>query len=81
MKKYIILIYTVFISLAAFFSYLNHRFIGLPRTIGLMALSLIVSIILLILGKAGILALDERAANMINQLDFYDTLMHGMLGF
>jgi len=74
-------IIAILITLAAFFSYLNHRFIGLPRTIGLMALSLIVSIILLILGKIGILSLNTQAATMINQLDFYDTLMHGMLGF
>lgn len=72
-------ILAVLVTLAAVFSYINHRYLGLPRTIGLMILSLTVSISLLLLGKFSILSFD--AANFISQLNFYDTLMHGMLGF
>ncbi len=46
-------IITVLVVLAAIFSYINHRFFGLPRTIGLMALSLLVSLSLLGLGSFG----------------------------
>ncbi len=72
-------IIAILVTLAAFFSYINHRHLGLPRTIGLMAMSLTVSLFLLILGKINLVSFD--AANLLSQLDFYDTLMHGMLGF
>ncbi len=71
----------VLVTLAAFFSYVNYRYIRLPTTIGLMALSLALSIVLLLLGKAGLLAPDEHVGQLLSQLDFYDTLMHGMLSF
>ncbi len=74
-------IISVLVVLAAFFSYINHRYFGLPRTIGLMALSLIVSLSLLVLGSFGVVTLDEQVAGILTRLDFYDTLMHGMLGF
>ncbi len=72
-------IIAVLVTLAAIFSYINHRHLGLPRTIGLMVLSLTVSISLLLLGKFNLIAIE--AANFLSSLDFYDTLMHGMLGF
>ena len=74
-------IIAVLVVLAAKFSYINHRYFGLPRTIGLMALSLVVSSTLLVLGSFGVMTLDEQVAGMLTRLDFYDTLMHGMLGF
>ncbi len=74
-------IIVILITLAAFFSYLNNRYIGLPGTIGLMALSLLVSLALIVFGKTQIVGLDEQAGLMLSQLNFYDTLMHGMLGF
>ncbi len=67
------------VTLAALFSYINHRYFGLPRTIGLMALSLFVSLTLLLLGKLNIVTFDF--ANLMTEVDFYNTLMHGMLGF
>ena len=74
-------IIAVLVVLAALFSYINHRYFGLPRTIGLMALSLVVSFCLLMLGSFGVVTFDEQVAGMLRRLDFYDTLMHGMLGF
>lgn len=74
-------IIAVLVVLAALFSYINHRYFGLPRTIGLMALSLVVSLSLLVLGSSGVVTFDEQVAGMLARLDFYDTLMHGMLGF
>jgi CPA1 family monovalent cation:H+ antiporter len=74
-------IIVILVVLAAIFSYINHRFFYLPRTIGLMALSLLVSLSLLGLGSFGVVMLDEKVAGMLSRLDFHDTLMHGMLGF
>lgn len=74
-------IIAILITFAAIFSYLNERYIGLPRTIGLMALSLVFSLGLMTLGKMGYLSLAEMAGDMLAKLDFYNTLMHGMLGF
>jgi len=71
----------VLVTLAAFFSYVNYRYIRLPTTIGLMALSLTLSLVLLFLGKAGLFFLDDEVRQLLGHLDFYDTLMHGMLSF
>lgn len=70
----------VLITLAALFSYLNHRYLGLPRTIGLMALSLIISLGLLGLGSFGVLSMEMHAREIVGHIDFYGALMHGMLG-
>jgi CPA1 family monovalent cation:H+ antiporter len=71
----------ILVTLAAFFSYVNYRYIRLPTTIGLMAMSLAVSLGMLFLGKSGLVALDIHVAELLGRLDFYDTLMHGMLSF
>jgi len=44
---------TILVCLSAVFSYLNHRYIKLPVTIGLMAIALVMSLVLLLLGKLG----------------------------
>lgn len=74
-------IIAVLITFAAIFAYLNERYIGLPRTIGLMAMSLVFSLGLLALGKMGYFSLAEMAGEMLSTLDFHNMLMHGMLGF
>ena len=71
----------VLVTLAAFFSYVNYRYIRLPTTIGLMAMSLALSLVLLFLGKAGVLSIDEQVGQLLSGFNFYDTLMHGMLSF
>jgi CPA1 family monovalent cation:H+ antiporter len=70
------------LGLAAVFGYLNHRFLHLPRTIGLVLIAMAASL--------GALAIDRlvpgwgvgpglRAA--LIEIDFSAALMHGMLGF
>lgn len=68
------------VTLASVFAYINHRFVRLPTTIGLMLISLVISIVILFLGKMGI-HFDAFAADMIRTVDFDQTLMHGMLSF
>lgn len=74
-------IVAILVTVAALFGFVNERFIGLPRAIGLMAMSLIFSLTLMILGKMGYFSLAEYAQELLSKLDFYNTLMHGMLGF
>lgn len=67
-------------TLAAIFSYINHRFIKLPTTIGLMLITLLMSLGLILSGALG-LDLEAEAKQVIAQIDFSQTLMHGMLSF
>lgn len=67
-------------TLAAIFSYVNHRFIKLPTTIGLMLITLLMSLGLILSGMLG-LGLEAEAKQIIAQIDFSQALMHGMLSF
>ena len=71
----------ILVTLAALFAYLNHRFIQLPATIGIMLIALLFSLATIALGKLGLFEVRAYAAILIRSIDFYDTLMHGMLSF
>ena len=73
-------ILAILITLSAGFSYLNHRFIRLPTTIGLMVIALLVSLGLAALGPLGF-GLEEDAHRLLASIDFDETLLHGMLSF
>lgn len=68
------------LALAAIFSYLNHRFLKLPTTVGLMIIGMAASVVLVVLGEV-FPALEARAREELAGIDFNRTLMHGMLGF
>jgi CPA1 family monovalent cation:H+ antiporter len=70
----------ILVTLAAAFSYVNHRYIRLPNTIGLMLISLLVSLGLIALGPLG-LGLEADARQFLENIDFDETLLHGMLSF
>jgi CPA1 family monovalent cation:H+ antiporter len=72
-------ILAVITTIAAIFSWLNHRFIRLPNTIGLMVLSLAFSLCLVILSKLYAPAADPLK-RMLVEVEFDRTLLHGMLG-
>ncbi len=69
---------TILVCISALFGYLNHRVLRLPVTIGLMAIALAMSLILLLLGKLGF-DINVRAEAFIRSIDFNEALMHGML--
>jgi CPA1 family monovalent cation:H+ antiporter len=71
---------TAVIVLTAVFSYLNSRYVGLPTTIGVMAISLGASLLLLGLGEVWPGARNQ-AAGLLRHIDFNKTLLHGMLAF
>lgn len=67
------------LALTAFLSYLNHHFIGLPTTIGVMIIALVMSAILLALDLVGISFLREYEMSLLASIDFSNLLMQGML--
>ncbi len=71
---------TVLVCLAALFSYVNERFLKLPATIGLMALGLSFSLVMVALGTIGI-PVHRQAVAFMQRIDFNETLMHGLLSF
>lgn len=68
----------VLISLAAIFSYINYRFLKIPTTIGLLVIALLMSLMIILLGKMG-LPIEEQAKALLKGIDFNETLMQGML--
>jgi CPA1 family monovalent cation:H+ antiporter len=71
----------ILITLAAIFSYINYRFLKIPTTIGIMLISLLMSLGLLALHALGLGQLEQQAERMVRGIDFYETLMDGMLSF
>ena len=67
----------------ALFAWVNHRFLSLPTTIGVLVIALVMSLGLLALDALGTLRLDVRgtARELGRTLPFTTTLMQGMLSF
>ena len=70
----------VVLSLAAVLGYINARFLRLPATVGLMAVAMVGSLVLIGLDALGVLLLSPRVEILVTELQFGDTLLHGMLG-
>ena len=73
-------IMAILITLSALFGYLNYRFIKLPTIIGLMLISMLMSIFLVVLGNFG-LGIEQYWMPVIQSINFNKTLMVGMLSF
>jgi len=74
----------VVITLAALCNYLNARFLKLPTTIGVMIMSLLLA--LTVLGVGAVWpefgdTFSGAARQFMEQVDFSDVLLKGMLGF
>ncbi|WP_050548466.1 sodium:proton antiporter [Pseudoalteromonas sp. BSi20495] len=69
----------IFLSITALLTYVNHRFIGLPTTIGVMVISMVVSIAAIFLGFLGFDDLIDYEVSLLDQLDFTEVLLDGML--
>ena len=67
------------IVLTALFAYLNHRTLRLPTTIGVMGFALLFSLVLIALGRLGLVG--EAWTAWFREVDFGPTLLQGMLGF
>jgi CPA1 family monovalent cation:H+ antiporter len=73
-------ILAILISLAAVFSFLNHRYLRLPTAIGLMLIALLASLGLVLLGPYTH-GVEEHIQQLLQAVDFDETLLHGMLSF
>jgi len=72
----------ILVGLSALFGYINHRFFHLPHTIGLVVFALLAS--LSIIGLDLItpsVQIGHRVSSVLREIDFNETLMHGMLSF
>jgi Na+:H+ antiporter len=72
----------VLIAVAAIAGYLNHRFLRLPATSGILAVSLVTSIALVAADRFFANGhLHDLVSTFLDNIDFNEALMHGMLSF
>jgi len=69
----------ILITLAAAFAYVNQRFIKLPVTVAVTAMSLLLVLVLALADTAG-LDVRDPALRFLRQFDFSNLLLDGMLG-
>ena len=72
--------FSVLIVLAALFAYLNDRFLKLPAAIGLMALAIVTSLLLILVGLA-YPPMIIGVKDFISSFDFSELLLGSMLSF
>jgi len=73
-------IIAILLTISAAFSFINYRFLKLPTTIGLMLIALVFSLVLILAGKF-IPNSNQWAIDLLQKVDFDETLLHGMLSF
>ena len=72
----------ILLTLSALFGWLNHKYVPLPHSIGLLAMSLVVSLILVGIDIAiPDKHLFDSLTSALLQIDFASVVMNGMLGF
>jgi CPA1 family monovalent cation:H+ antiporter len=73
-------LFALTLTVAALFSYVNHRWLRLPRAIGLMLLGVAVSALLGAVGR-WLPELQRTAVATLGAVDFDRLVLHGVLGF
>ena len=74
----------ILLTISALFSYINHRVLKLPTTIGLMVIALLMSLVLLALNHFEVhtgFSIKGHVESVLGAINFSDTLMHGMLSY
>jgi len=71
---------TLLLVISACVSYLNQRFVKLPGTIGVVAISVMVSIVIVVIGKTNN-ELSDKIREVSAGMDFSRILLDVMLGF
>ncbi len=72
----------VLVGISALFGYVNHRFLRLPHTIGLVLIALAASLVIVLVEVlVPSVQISDRIAAGLRELDFNETLMHGILSF
>lgn len=76
----------IFVITGAFF-YINHRYIRLPMTVGVMTLALIASVIFMVMKALGLdasvfgVSFSDLAKKFLGNLNFSEVVIKGMLAF
>lgn len=73
--------FSVLIVIASFFMYLNHRFLKLPATIGIMIIAMAVSVFMVLCGNSLFPDTLKDFSQLIREFDFTEVLMGAMLNF
>lgn len=63
----------------ALFGYINYRFIGLPDSIGITAMGLVLSLLAAVFGRY-VPGVTEWATGLAERIDMYEVVLHGLLG-
>lgn len=73
---------SLLLALSALFGWINHYLLKLPHTIGMLLMALVASLALLVLEQLfpG-LGITGAVKEVMGQIDFYSTVMNGMLAF
>ena len=70
------------VTLAALFGYMNHRWLRLPHTIGLVVIAVAVSMVIMALDAVfPPLGVEGVVHRVLTNIDFEETLMKGFLSF
>jgi CPA1 family monovalent cation:H+ antiporter len=70
----------VLLSITALSSFINYKYIKLPKSIGVTLVTLVLTLLVTVSGKIG-WNLDELANNLLDGIGFNETFLHGMLSF
>jgi len=72
----------ILVGLSALFGYVNHRLLQLPHTIGLVVIALAASLSIIGIDLVNpSFHIGLQVTGVLRQIDFNETLMHGMLSF
>lgn len=71
----------ILLVLAALFSYINHRFLKIPNSIGLMVISMVFSLGIVILSHFGITFIEHTSETLFGSIDFSTMVLTGLLGY
>ena len=74
-------LFSIFITLLVIITMINHVYFKLPSTIAIMSGSLIIALLANLAHAFGIPSIAAFATNVMNQVDFYNLLINGMLSF
>lgn len=73
--------FSILIVLASLFAFINHKYLKLPSTIGIMLIALLVSLFIRFAGPVLAPVLTADLTNLIMSIDFTELLMDCMLNF
>lgn len=69
----------IILVLTAILSVVNERFIKMPLSIGVMAITMVASLLIIFISHFGWFKADVYMREVVSNIDFSTTLMHGML--